>query len=167
MNPIMFNKMPTVNLDAMALTTKQSEIVSQIVSKNKSGTYIRTVKPENGIAAYIWRMVIMVAGNNKKYHGNPISAEYYIPHDAYKHRTEKYTGKTRGMSKELKMSYHARAKLNAYIEIELDPIVDEILFNITGRTMKTERKNLLAYLQMKYFCIAEMNKTLRKYRSTL
>ena len=163
----MFHKMPQVNVDALALTTKQMEIVSHIFAKNKSGTYIRNAKPENGVAAYIWRMVVLVVGTNKKYHGNPINAEYYIPYDAFKHRTEKHSAKLRGVPKEIKMAYHNRAKLNAYIEHEIDPIIDEILFNITGRNMSTDRKNLMAYLEMKYFCVNQMNRILRNYRKSL
>jgi hypothetical protein len=165
MNPIMFNKLPTINLDNLVLTSQQMEVVNQIVIKTKKETRIRSNKPTNGIAAYVWRMVMVIVGTNKKYHGYPITADYYIPYDAYKNRPEKYNGDIRAINKETKKIYDARIKLNAYIKSELDPIIDEILFNIMGRNMNVERNKALRYLEYKYIYTKDMHRNLKAFRN--
>jgi hypothetical protein len=164
MNPIMFYQLPAINLDTLVLNNAQMSIVEQIVVKNKNGYNIRSNKPENGIAAYVWRMIMLIVGTNKKYHGYPVTADYYIPYDTYKNRTEKYDGDLRGMKKEIQAKYNNRIKLNAFILNEMDPIIDEVLFNITGRNMNAERKKALAYLEYKYIYTKDMNRALKAFR---
>ena len=142
------SKMPLVrDRDALlkSLNPAARKIAEEVL-KGKTAA-IRSTKPKNGPAAYVWRMVAFIVSRNPQHQCIPAMADFYVDKADYAHRTDTYQprgeteadratiarwdaepgGRETGRTWTMMNDGERRRR---YIKEELDPIADMIVDNI-------------------------------------
>lgn len=122
----------------------QRMIIEDVVKlTGKTPGVIRSTKPRDGRAAYVWRMVAFMVSRNPQHQCMPATADFYVEKEHYAHRTDKYIPRNESPAdRDTVMRWdmepdqrtwkmmHDGARRRMFIKEELDPIVDRIVDHI-------------------------------------
>ena len=144
MNPIAANivvtvkntdtrKMPQVFMQDIQSCTSSYEynIISKIVFTQKNITRIRSTRPDDGVAAYVWRRVVFVLSYNPVHHCFPAMCEDYLNKSDWKHRTENKSQYPNTVETHMRIVKNKNtARKLCFIVEELLPIVDKVVASV-------------------------------------
>lgn len=135
--------MPRIeNVDALVkdMSERDRNIVLAIIKKDGS---IRATKPQDRVAAYVWRMVVFMVSPKREHHCMPVMADLSLEKEDYAHRTDLYVPRNETASdRDTVMRWdmepdqrtwrmmHDGARRRAFLKEELDPLADRIVDSI-------------------------------------